>query len=70
MRLFSDFLNTIDDSDYSSYMADAIAHVESKNLCHDNAMLELTGVQTLYYLEKYHEWLDKQGLVIVKGKKN
>lgn len=50
-------------------MDNVIKHVLSESKSHDTAMLEITGQQIFYYLEKYHEWLDKQGLVIVSGKK-
>ncbi len=69
MKPFSDFLDTVDDSDYSDYIEKIVEHVNTTEPTHDNAMLSITGQQVLYYLEKYHEWLCNQGLVIVHNKK-
>lgn len=71
MKPFSDFLDTFDESEYQAYMSDAAQRInEESGITPEQALLNLSGVETLYYLEKYHEWLCKQGVVIVHHRKD
>ena len=58
MKTFDDFLNEVSDSDLHQHLKSAQQMLD-KSLSKDEAIIHLCGVQTLYYLEKYHEWLCK-----------
>lgn len=57
MKTFDDFLNEIDDADLSQYLQLTDSQISPASP--SDRLLRLSAAQTLYYLEKYHEWLCK-----------
>lgn len=59
MKLFDDFMDSINDANFDKFSQAVAAKVGVELNPHDDKLVRTTIILVLEYLRQYHEWLSK-----------